>query len=346
MMSKPPGGRFGTGARAAAGLFLMALLVFGCRAKKGEDSSAAAPSASAQASGKAGPCAELSSKVCEKAGAESPSCGSFKDATALMSDATCQAGLKDLPHTYKKLQSLRSDCDKLVKSLCDAVGQDTQSCALVRQQTPQFAPERCHAMLEHVSEIVADLKKMEVANQPLAAELRAAIAKGPAPGFGSEQARVTVVEFSDFQCPFCSRASGVVHQIREKYGDRVRFVFRQFPLGMHPHAREAAEASLVAHAQGKFWEFHDQMFKNQGALDRASLEGYAKAAGLDVSGFTKALDDHKAAAQVDDDLKLGESVGVQGTPTLFVNGTRVDNAGDPEAVLGMIETALREEPPG
>src|SRR6185369_13711414 len=155
------------------------------------------------------------------------------------------------------------------------------------------------------------------ANKPLAPELQASIAKGNAGAFGPADAKVTVVEFSDFQCPYCSRAATAVDQVKEKYGTRVRFVFRQFPLPMHENARGAAEAALAANAQGKFWQFHDKAFQNQGKLTRDGLEGIAKDAGLDVPAFKKALDSKTFAADVDADVKLGESVAVNGTPTMF-----------------------------
>src|SRR5690606_19664169 len=136
-------------------------------------------------------------------------------------------------------------------------------------------------------------------------------------------AKVTLVEFSDFECPYCSRAAQVTEQIKEKYGSKVRFVFRQFPLSFHPNAQLAAEASLAAHAQGKFWDFHDKMFENQNALDRSSLEGYAQAAGLDLTQFKAALDNNTHAERVKGDLAMGNDVAVQGTPTLFLNGQRI-----------------------
>jgi protein-disulfide isomerase len=129
--------------------------------------------------------------------------------------------------------------------------------------------------------------------------------------------------------------------MKEKYGDRVHFVFRQFPLPMHQNARGAAEAALAANAQGKFWQFHDKLFKNQGQLTRDGLEGFAKEAGLNVSEFKKALDGKTYAADVDSDVKLGESVAVQGTPTMFINGARVQNPTSFETVSAQIESALK-----
>src|SRR4029078_9380855 len=127
----------------------------------------------------------------------------------------------------------------------------------------------------------------------------AEIAKSDAPAFGPDASPVTIVEFSDFQCPFCSRAASVVTQLKGKYGDKVHFVFRQFPLSFHKQAHLAAEASLAAHAQGKFWEYHDKLFADQTKLDRPALEATAKSVGLDVNAFKKALDANTFAPAVD-----------------------------------------------
>jgi protein-disulfide isomerase len=178
-------------------------------------------------------------------------------------------------------------------------------------------------------------------NKPLSKELQATIAKDDAPSFGPDNAKVTIVEFSDFQCPYCSRAADVASKVREKYGDRVRFVFRQYPLPFHPNARGAAEAALAAHAQGKFWEFHDRLFENQQALDREALEKHAKDSGLNVGKFRQALEDKAFAKTVDSDMKLGEKVTVQGTPTMFLNGARVADPTNFDAVSKMIDEALK-----
>lgn len=314
----------------------------GCKSRTAGSSSTPAASGSAVA---AGPCADYADKVCAKAGAESPTCASFKEATGVMSPAVCTAGIKDIQVTIGKLAAARSDCEKLVKTLCAAVGPKTKTCNMVTTQTQSFPPAKCKQMMEHVPQITEDLKKMEAANQPLTPDLQAAIATGGA-AFGPENATVKIVEFSDFECPYCSRAATVVHQIREKYGNKVRFVFRQFPLPMHPNAHVAAEAALAANAQGKFWEFHDELFKNQQALGRPQLEEHAKKTGLNVAEFKKSLDDKKFGEQVDADMKLGEKVQVQGTPTMFINGARVENPTDFTALASLIDAALGGTPPG
>jgi len=137
---------------------------------------------------------------------------------------------------------------------------------------------------------------------------------------GPKAAKVTIVEWSDFQCPFCSRALPVVEQITKAYPKDVKLVFRHQPLPMHPNAQIAAEASMAAKEQGKFWEMHDKMFQNQGSLDRAGLEKMAQEIGLDLNRFKAALDTHKFADRVKEDAKAGMAVGANGTPTFYING--------------------------
>jgi protein-disulfide isomerase len=335
-------------ARALIGVGLFALaLASGCTKPKHKHSTTPAASGSAAAAAaNAGPCQKFASALCEKAGKESESCQALTASADILSPAACTVGLKDIAYSIKKLGDANKSCEELVAKLCAAVGPASESCNLVKTQTKSFPAARCKSMLEHIPEITAELNKMESANKPLGAEAAANIAKGKGPSFGPEDAKVTVVEFSDFQCPFCSRAATVVDQVKEKYGTRVRFVFRQFPLPMHPNARGAAEAALAANAQGKFWEFHDKMFQNQSKLTREGLEGFAKEAGLNVSEFKKALDGKTFAADVDSDVKLGESVAVQGTPTMFINGARVQNPTSFEAVAAQIDGMLSGKPAG
>jgi len=341
-LSKNPSAR----ALIGVGLFAIALAA-GCNKPKHNKSKTAAPAASgsaAVAAAAAGPCQKYAATLCEKAGKESESCQALTASAEILSPAACTAGIKDIAYSLKKLGDANKPCEDLVGKLCAAIGPTTETCNMVKTQTKTFPASRCKSMLEHIPEITADLKKMEAANQPLAPALAASIAGGSAPSFGPADAKVTVVEFSDFECPYCSRAATVVDQVKEKYGTRVRFVFRQFPLPMHANAHAAAEAALAANAQGKFWQFHDKMFQNQGKLTRDGLEGMAKETGLDVGAFKKALDSKTFAADVDADMKLGESVAVNGTPTMFINGARVANPTSFEAISAQIEGALSGKP--
>ncbi|HEV2883404.1 MAG TPA: thioredoxin domain-containing protein, partial [Pyrinomonadaceae bacterium] len=140
------------------------------------------------------------------------------------------------------------------------------------------------------------------------------------PSRGDAAAPVTVVEFTDFQCPACASMHPVIENVLKSYGTKVRFVVRDFPLNIHPNSRKAAEAANAAHAQGKFFEYAALLFKRQNALDVPSLKKYASELGLNRAVFDAALDGGKYAAEVKKDLVEGEIYGVESTPTIFVNG--------------------------
>ncbi|HVW29117.1 MAG TPA: thioredoxin domain-containing protein [Polyangiaceae bacterium] len=325
--------------RALAPISLLAVAALpGCKrpTKAGE-----APAGSASAGAPTGPCAQFVKSICDKAGAQSQACESTTNTADLLSPDTCTAANKQIDYSLKKLAEQGKICADLTKTLCDAVGPQTQTCTMVSVQTKAFTPDRCKAMREHIPEIIDQLKKMEEGNKPLSPDQQKAILDPPAATFGPPTASVQIVEFSDFQCPYCSRAAQAVDKIKEKYGDRIHFTFRQFPLPMHQNARGAAEAALAANAQGKFWQFHDLLFKNQQKLDAAGLEEEAKEAGLNVAQFKKSVSDHQFAPNVDADMKLGQQVQVQGTPTMFINGTRVSDPTNYEIIAQQIETALK-----
>ena len=164
---------------------------------------------------------------------------------------------------------------------------------------------------------------------------------GDAPAKGPASAPVTVVAFSDFQCPFCSRAVPTLKEIETAYNGKLRIAFKQLPLPFHDKAHLAAEAALAANEQGKFWEYHDKLFANQQALDRPSLEKYAQELGLDMGKFKKALDTGKFKDKVDAEAKEGAAVGATGTPTFFINGTKLVGAQPVETFKAAIDKELK-----
>ena len=146
-----------------------------------------------------------------------------------------------------------------------------------------------------------------------------------APAMGKENAPVTLVEFSDFQCPFCRAAAPILKQVNQKFGDRVRIVYRQYPIpSLHPFALKAAEASLCANDQGKFWELHDAMFENQSRLTVTDLKQTARRLGVKPKTFDECLDSGRYTAQVLNDMREGARVGVTGTPTMYLNGMQFE----------------------
>jgi predicted DsbA family dithiol-disulfide isomerase len=159
------------------------------------------------------------------------------------------------------------------------------------------------------------------------------------PARGAANASVTVIEFTDFQCPACAAMQPVIDDVLKSYGDKVRFVVRDFPLAMHPDARKAAEAANAAHSQGKFFEYTALLFKRQKALDVGSLKKYASELGLDRIRFDAALDGGAYAAEVRHDVQDGEIYGVDSTPTIFVNGVRLREL-SAESLRAAIDGAL------
>ena len=166
--------------------------------------------------------------------------------------------------------------------------------------------------------------------------------RGDEPQIGPNDALVTIVEFSDFQCPYCSKGRAVMDQVVAKYGNKVRLVFRDFPLDFHEKAQKAAEAGQCANDQGKFWAMHDWMFDNQQNLDVDSLKNAAKTLGIDSAKFDNCLTSGQHAALVKKNIREGQEAGVRGTPAFFVNGTFLSGALPLDKFSAEIDRALAE----
>jgi protein-disulfide isomerase len=138
---------------------------------------------------------------------------------------------------------------------------------------------------------------------------------------GPAEAPITLVEYGDYQCPYCGQAYNIVKNLQKKLGDKVRFIFRNYPLqDLHPYALHAAIAAETANIEGKFWEMHDIIFENQRRLDDASLTAYAKEIGLDKNKFQNDFGSKPTVDKVNADVESGNKAGVDGTPSFFVNG--------------------------
>lgn len=175
--------------------------------------------------------------------------------------------------------------------------------------------------------LVDDLKAKGSGVKVMLDPPRVAVEVAPTdPVKGPANAPITIVEYSDFQCPYCARVNPTLDQVIKTYGDKVRIVFKDFPLPNHPEAPKAAEAAHCAGEQGKFWDLHDRMFANQQALQIPMLKQYATSLGLDMNAFNRCLDSGKHASRVAENLKSGEALGVGSTPTLYVNGRPVVGA--------------------
>jgi protein-disulfide isomerase len=160
---------------------------------------------------------------------------------------------------------------------------------------------------------------------------------------GARDAAVTLVEYGDFQCPYCARAHAVLTELMQQHGERVRLVFRHLPLvDLHPFAAAAAEAAEAAGAQGKFWEMHDALFENQDTLDEEAPPALAANLGLDAQRFARELEDGKHRARVEADTKQAHALGARGTPTFFINGERYHGDSDHASLASALKKALDE----
>jgi protein-disulfide isomerase len=155
---------------------------------------------------------------------------------------------------------------------------------------------------------------------------------------GAAEAPATLLEYGDYECPFCGAAYPIVKEVQSRLGDRLRFVFRNFPITTsHPHAELAAEAAEAADAQRKFWEMHDLLYESQQHLEAADLHRYAEQLGLDVGRFDNELARHVHAERVREDFMSGVRSGVNGTPTFYVNGVRHDGDYELETLLAALD---------
>jgi protein-disulfide isomerase len=198
--------------------------------------------------------------------------------------------------------------DATFESLKDRIG-----AALVNQQR-QAQMQKVVGELQKQANLKVDLPQPRV---QVAAD---------GPTRGPKDAPVTIVEFSDFECPYCGAAHDTVEQVMNTYAGKVRLVYRQFPLSFHPHAEKAAEASLCAADQGKFWEYHEVLFKNQKKLDLPDLKAHAGEVGMDAQKFGQCLESGDKKKSVDVDQQAGLAAGVGGTPAFFINGIFLNGA--------------------
>jgi protein-disulfide isomerase len=163
---------------------------------------------------------------------------------------------------------------------------------------------------------------------------------GGHPTLGPKDAPVKMIEFADFQCPFCKRSEDAVQAVHKKYGNQVQLIFMDFPLSFHPHAMPAANAARCAGSQGKFWQYHDALFADQSKLDPADLKATAKTLGLNMAKFNACFDKDQYSKEIQQDLNEGHKLNVNGTPTFFINGREVVGAQPAENIEGIIDQEL------
>ncbi len=181
------------------------------------------------------------------------------------------------------------------------------------------------------------------ADQPTSEPKRYDVATDDDPAIGPKTAPVTIIEFSDYQCPYCRRwAQQVEGKLLETYGDKIRLVYRDFPLTrIHPYALPAAEAANCAGEQGKYWEYHDALFSGKYELGEEAFTAYAKDLGLDTDQFAQCMKEHRYRDEVEGDLNYALALGVQSTPTFFINGIAVVGAQPFEVFASIIDQELK-----
>jgi protein-disulfide isomerase len=227
--------------------------------------------------------------------------------------------------------------DEYLKAQADALGPVTDAevktffeqnkARLPADATLETIGPRIKAHLEAQRPETVRIKLLEAAEVAVLIQPPRADVAATGPSKGPENAPVTVIEFSDYQCPFCKRAEPTIQAVLEKYPSQVRVVFRHLPLdGLHPRARAASIAAVCAENQGKFWPYHDQLFANQTAMSDEDLDKYATAAGLDLAAFKTCRQSPEAAARVQADADAARAVGITGTPAFLINGILISGA--------------------
>jgi protein-disulfide isomerase len=214
------------------------------------------------------------------------------------------------------------------------VGFDEARAQILQEMTQQSKQMRRQVFLDSLK----SKYKVTLSLPPPAVPRVEVAATGPAKG--PEGAKVTIVEFSDFQCPFCSRAKATVDQVMQAYDGKLRLVFRNYPLPFHDKAEGAAKAGICAAQQNQFWALHDAMFAHQDKLALDDLKATAKSLGLDAAKFEKCLDDTATAQALAKDKADGEAAGVNGTPAFFINGRLISGAQPFEAFQSAIDAEL------
>jgi len=231
---------------------------------------------------------------------------------------------------------------KMVYDAAKAQGRDLPPLDQVRDGIVRYLKQqKAQQALQAYYEKLKSEAKVEILLPPYKPPRQTVEAKGPAKG--PEKAPVVIVEFSDFECPYCSRAESTIAEVIRAYPDKIRLVYRDFPLPMHANAPKAAEAAKCAGDQGKYWDMHAKLFANQRALDAKALKGYAKELNLDQAKFDKCLDSGEKTKLVEEDHKAGGELGVTGTPAFFVNGMLLSGAQPFEAFKELIDAELAQK---
>ena len=204
-------------------------------------------------------------------------------------------------------------------------------------------PQVIKEALQKYEKEFAEQQQQDEFNKLLAEKVEVNI--GDSPVRGNKKAEYTIVGFTDFQCPFCKRGDDTIKQLMNKYDKKIKYVFKNFPLGFHPESAPASKAAWAAGKQGKFYEYHDKLFENQSKLGDELYVQLAKDLGLDLDKFNKDRASEDAEKQIQADMKQGQDVGIQGTPGFILNGVRIYGAYPVEhfeKIISHLETTAKK----
>jgi predicted DsbA family dithiol-disulfide isomerase len=251
--------------------------------------------------------------------------GSARDASTATAQDVDLPGVDTSQFTPRE----RHEFSQYVRALpapCKDVAVPIAQCLIEHRACDACLPA-AQAVAKAVREGMAREQVEDLYKQRFDASAARGIPVDGSPARGPEGARVVVVEFADFECPFCQKIAPELDAIWDKRKDKVRFIYKFMPLSMHPHGEPAARAAIAAQAQGKFWEMHHLLFANGQHLEESDLDGYAKQIGLDLDRFHADLRSPATKARLDADRKLGDDLHVRGTPTIFIDGREFDSRG-------------------
>jgi protein-disulfide isomerase len=262
-------------------------------------------------------------------------------ASMLMDDAARAGGIDRAALVEKEITSkVANVTDSEIASWYQANQARVQGRALADVRAPIRSFLTQERMQEARAKYIEELRSKTTVRVMLEPPRQKVAAAANSPTRGPANAPIQIVEFSDFQCPFCFRVGPSLKQVFDQYGDRVHLVYREYPLPNHPHARVASEAGLCANEQGKFWAFHDRLFANQQKLSPSDLKQHAADLGLDAAKFGACVDSHKYAEQVEADIAAANEAGVNGTPAFFINGRALSGAQPFEEFKRIIDEEL------
>jgi len=246
--------------------------------------------------------------------------------------------------------------DDLLKAEVEALGEvsDDEVAQFYQDKVAQMDGQTLEQMGPRIRDYLGQVRTQQVAERLVADAQVTVLLERPrvdvaadGPSKGPADAGVTIIEFSDFQCPFCSRALPVLNELMTRYPTQVRVVYRHMPLDrIHPRARAAAEAAACADDQDRFWAFHDLLFANSKTLGDEDLKRFAGEAGLDVAAWEQCVSDGKYKAKVEADIEAARSIGVTGTPAFVINGVLFTGARPVEEFVPLIEAELKRKPSG